>query len=118
MWKRAQALKSYFGLQTEYEHGVINHTEMYVNGQIHTNGLENFWSLLKRGLGGTYVSVEPFHLFRYLDEQVFRYNNRKDENRKPVSDAERFSRVVTGIVGKRLTYSELTDKEGAGTEAF
>src|SRR5438552_1908141 len=62
-------LRSYFGLQADYAHDVINHTEMYVNGQIHLNGLENFWSLLKRGLGGTYVSVEPFHLFRYVDEQ-------------------------------------------------
>src|SRR5581483_12282531 len=67
-------LKSYFGLCADYAHDVINHAEAYVNGQIHTNGLENFWSLLKRDLGGTYVSVEPFHLFRYVDEQAFRYN--------------------------------------------
>jgi hypothetical protein len=71
-------LRSYFSLQADYVHDVINHPDMYVNGQIHTNGLENFWSLLKRGLDGTYVSVEPFHLFRYVDEQAFRYNHRKD----------------------------------------
>ena len=73
-----------------------------MDGRIHTNGLENFWSLLKRGIGGTYVSVEPFHLFRYLDEQAFRYNTRK------LTDAERFSIAVSGIVGKRVTYDELT----------
>ena len=74
-----------------------------MNGQVHTNGCENFWSLLKRGLKGTYVSVEPFHLFRYLDEQAFRYNNRIDMN-----DSERFDLAVSQIVGKRLTYKELT----------
>jgi transposase-like protein len=95
-------LKSYDGLD-EYKHEVINHADTYVNGQIHTNGMENFWSLLKRGLKGTYVSVEPFHLFRYIDEQVFRYNNRKDMN-----DADRFDLAVSQIVGKRLTYKELT----------
>jgi transposase-like protein len=98
-------LKSYEGLD-EYTHQVINHAETYVNGQIHTNGMENFWSLLKRGLKGTYVSVEPFHLFRYVDEQVFRYNNRKD-----TTDAERFELLCTKITGKRLTYDELIAKE-------
>jgi transposase-like protein len=106
-------LKSYFGLGSDYEHDVINHAEMYVNGQIHTNGLENFWSLLKRGLGGTYVSVEPFHLFRYVDEQAFRYNHRKDAN-----DGERFIAAMKQIVGRRLTYKELTGKEGETAEAF
>ena len=72
------ALKSYSGLEARYAHGVIDHAVQYVDGKIHTNGLENFWSLLKRGISGTYVSVEPFHLFRYLDEQSFRYNNRKN----------------------------------------
>jgi transposase-like protein len=67
---------SYWGLNKEYAHGIVDHAKEYVNGQVHTNGLENFWSLVKRGLKGTYISVEPFHLFRYLDEQVFRYNNR------------------------------------------
>ena len=77
-----------------------------MDGVVHTNTLENFWSLLKRGIHGTYVSVEPFHLFRYLDEQAFRYNNRKDLN-----DSERLSLAVSQIVGKRLTYKELTGKE-------
>ena len=81
-----------------------------MDGQIHTNGLENFWSLLKRGLHGTYISVEPFHLFRYLDEQAWRYNHRKEMN-----DADRFSKVLTQITGKRLTYDELTGKEGETT---
>src|SRR6266849_6654975 len=73
------ALKSYEGLD-EFQHEVIDHAVAYVDGEIHTNGLENFWSLLKRSINGTYVSVEPFHLFRYLDEQAFRYNNRKGMN--------------------------------------
>ena len=95
------------GLSDEYVHQVINHAEKYVDGRVHTNGLENFWSLLKRGLGGTYVSVEPFHLYRYLDEQAFRYNNRKD-----MSNADRFALALSQIVGKRLTYAEVTDKVG------
>ncbi len=98
------ALKSYDGLAQEYAHGVIDHAEKYVDGQIHTNGLENFWSLLKRGINGTYISVEPFHLFRYLDEQAYRYNNRR------LTDAERFVTVMKQIVGKRLTFAELTGK--------
>jgi transposase-like protein len=89
----------------EYEHAMVNHMEAYVDGNVHTNGMENFWSLLKRTIGGTYVSVEPFHLFRYVDEQAFRYNNRN-----PMDDAERFSYVIRKIVGKRLTYAELTGK--------
>jgi transposase-like protein len=99
-------LKSYDGLETEYKHAVINHAVEYVNGNVHTNGMENFWSLLKRGLHGTYISVEPFHLFRYLDEQACRFNNRK------MDDAERFDVVVREIGGKRLTYKELTGKVG------
>lgn len=102
---------AYFDIGPEFAHDVINHAEAYANGQIHTNGLENFWSLLKRNLSGTYVSVEPFHLFRYLDEQAFRYNNRKDMN-----DADRFSKTLTQIVGKRLTYKELTGKDGQRNE--
>jgi transposase-like protein len=101
------ALKSYEGLD-EYQHEVIDHAVAYVNGECHTNGCENFWSLLKRTLGGTYVSVEPFHLFRYLDEQSFRYNNRKGMN-----DGQRFSMAVKQIVGKRLTWDQLTDKTEA-----
>ena len=79
------ALLSYEGLATEYAHKVVDHASQYVDGRVHTNWLENFWSLLKRGIAGTYVSVEPFHLFRYLDEQMFRFNNRKD-----LDDAGRF----------------------------
>ncbi len=100
------ALQSYSGLN-EFEHQVIDHAAAYVDGRIHTNGLENFWSLMKRGINGTYVSVEPFHLFRYLDEQSFRYNNRK------LTDGERFSIAVTGVVGKRVTFDELTGKTQA-----
>jgi transposase-like protein len=99
------ALKSYDGLSEEYAHQVIDHAVAYVDGQVHTNGCENFWSLLKRGLKGTYVSVEPFHLFRYVDEQAFRFNNRL-----PMEDSERFSFLVRKAVGKRLTYDELTGK--------
>lgn len=101
---------AYRGLETEYAHQVVDHAMKYVDGRVHTNGLENFWSLLKRGIAGTYVSVEPFHLFRYLDEQMFRFNNRKD-----IDDAGRFDMVVSQLVGKRLTFKELTGKDGAGT---
>ena len=90
---------------TEYEHAMVNHMEAYVDSNTHTNGMENFWSLVKRTIGGTYVSVEPFHLFRYVDEQAFRFNNRL-----PLSDADRFSYLVRKIVGQRLTYAELTGK--------
>lgn len=103
------ALKSYLGLDAEYVHNVIDHAECYAKGKVHTNGLENFWSLLKRSIKGTYVAVEPFHLFRYLDEQSFRYNRRKG------TDSERFLRVLDGTGGKRLTYNQLigeTDMEG------
>ncbi len=101
----------YDGLDSEYKHQVIDHAIAYVNGKIHTNGLENFWSLLKRGLNGTYVAVEPFHLFRYVDEQAFRYNNRNTP-KQPLNDADRFKRVLSQIVGKRLTYAEVTGKAG------
>jgi transposase-like protein len=110
------ALQSYNGLAREYAHKVVDHAEQYVDGQVHTNGLENFWSLLKRGISGTYVSVEPFHLFRYLDEQVFRYNNRGNRENK-VTDADRFNLAVSKIIGKRLTFASLTGKVGAA-EAF
>ncbi|MCC6153393.1 MAG: IS1595 family transposase [Candidatus Hydrogenedentes bacterium] len=99
------ALASYESLRDEYIHQTIDHAKAYVSGQIHTNGLENFWSLLKRGIKGTYVSVEPFHLFRYLDEQAYRYNKRK------LNDRQRFVEAVRGIIGKRLTYSALTAQE-------
>lgn len=105
--------QSYYRLaDKEYTHQVVNHLQKYVDGQVHTNGLENFWALLKRGLGGTYVSVEPFHLFRYVDEQVFRYNNRATKD-NPLNDADRFHLAVSQIVGKRLTYDELTGKNAA-----
>jgi transposase-like protein len=95
------AHKSYAGLGADYIHQVIDHAEKYVDGQIHTNGIENFWSLLKRGIRGTYVSVEPFHLFRYLDEQTFRFNERKK------TDGQRFLEVISLIQGKRLEYKQL-----------
>jgi transposase-like protein len=103
------ALKSYDGLN-EFQHQVIDHAEAYVNGNIHKNGPENFWSLLKRSIHGTYVSVEPFHLFRYIDEQAFRYNNRN------MTDIQRFVFVMRHIVGRRLTYKQLTGKIGVEDE--
>jgi transposase-like protein len=90
-----------------YIHETVNHAETYVNGEVHTNSLENFWSLMKRNLSGTYVAVEPFHLDRYLDEQIFRFNNRKNK-----SDADRFSKALSQVVNRRLTYAEVTGKVG------
>jgi transposase-like protein len=101
---------SYWRMDNEYAHEIVNHAEAYVVGNVHTNGLENFWSLLKRGLSGTYISVEPFHLFRYIDEQAFRFNNRNGMN-----DGDRFNEVMKQIVGKRLTYAELTGEMEEGT---
>jgi ISXO2-like transposase domain len=100
---------SYWGLDKEYIHKIVDHAERYVDGQVHTNSLENFWSLLKRGLKGTYVAVEPFHLFRYLDEQCFRFNNRATKE-NPLNDADRFHLAMSQIVGKRLTFAEVTGK--------
>jgi transposase-like protein len=97
-------LHSYQRLADEYTHNVINHAECYAQGHVHTNGLENFWSLLKRGIRGTYVTVEPFHLFRYLDEQAFRFNERKD------NDQGRFIKAVSGALGKGLKYAKLLGK--------
>ena len=97
----SDAYRSYILLREEYQHMFIDHAEKYVEGQVHTNGLENFWSLLKRAIRGTYVAVEPFHLFRYIDEQAFRFNNRE------TVDGSRFERVSGGIVGKRLMYKDL-----------
>lgn len=88
-----------------FQHQVVDHAVEYVRGNVHTNSLENYWSLLKRTIKGTYVSVEPFHLFRYLDEQAFRYNWRR------ASDSDRFGIALSWVVGKRLTYSGLTGKE-------
>ena len=89
------------GTAREYIHQVIDHAIAYADGQVHTNNCENFWSLLKRGINGTYVSVEPFHLFRYVDEQAFRFNKRKG------TDGQRFMELVSMITGKRLEYKTL-----------
>lgn len=99
------ALLSYRNLDLYYQHKVIDHAEKYVDGQIHTNGCENYWSLLKRAISGTYVSVEPFHLFRYLDEQAFRFNERVG------SDADRFIRTLAHVTGRRVTYDALTGRQ-------
>jgi transposase-like protein len=113
-----------WAISDDYAHKVVNHLEKYVDGAVHTQGIENFWSCLKRGLSGTYVSVEPFHLFRYVDEQAFRFNHRKDENGNKIPDAVRFAEAMRRIVGHRLTYAQLTGKNesprqpetGTGTE--
>ncbi len=104
------ALKSYDGVDDEYTHHVINHAECYAKGRVHINGMENFWALLKRAIKGTYVSVEPFHLFRYLDEQAFRFNERADKD----GDKGRFLKAIVGIIGKRLTYKRLIGQDGGG----
>jgi transposase-like protein len=96
--------RAYAILAHDYEHETVDHAERYVDGKVHTNSLENFWSLLKRGLHGTYVSVEPFHLFRYLDERVFTYNL------YDATDYGRFRAVLRRVAGRRLTYAELTGK--------
>jgi hypothetical protein len=100
------ALKSYNKLADEYVHHVIDHAEVYAKGHVHTNGLENFWSLLKRSIKGTYVNVEPFHLFRYLDEQAFRFNERGD------CDSGRFVKALRGITGKGIRYAKLIGGDG------
>lgn len=94
---------------TEFKHEVVDHAVEYVRGKVHTNGCENFWSLVKRCLYGTYVSVEPFHLFRYVDEQSFRFNNRR------MTDADRFDLAVRGVFGKRVMYDQLTGKAAEAT---
>jgi transposase-like protein len=98
----------------DFVHDTVNHMQEYVRGEVHTQGIENFWSLLKRGLKGTYVAVEPFHLDRYVDEQVFRYNNRATKD-NPLTDADRFMLAVSQLAGKRITYAELTGKVGETT---
>ena len=100
---------AYDKLGESFVHEIVNKTESYVRGRVHVNGMENFWSLMKRGLKGTYVAVEPFHLERYVDEQAFRYNNRATKD-NPLNDADRFKMALRQIVGKRLTYAELTGK--------
>ena len=104
-------LHGYWGLNEQYKHQIIDHALKYVDGRVHTNGMENFWSLLKRGLKGTYVAVEPFHLFRYVDEQVFRYNHRGSKD-APMTDGDRFQLALSQIAGKRLTFAEVTGKVG------
>lgn len=99
---------SYNGLNRDYVHEAIDHAKEYVRGNVHTNGLENFWNLLKRTIRGTYVSVEPFHLFRYLDEQAFRFNEREN------TDSGRFLKGIMGIIGKRLQFATLIGVEGSG----
>jgi len=105
------SLRSYIGLGKDYLHEVIDHAECYAIGKVHTNGLENFWSLLKRSLKGTYISIEPFHMFRYLDEQAWRYNNRATKEQF-IGDGDRFRTAISQIVGKRLTFAEVTGKVG------
>ena len=106
------SLPAYTGLRADYTLETVNHSaEEYVRGRVHNNGMENFWSLLKRTFGGTYVSVEPFHLSRYLDEQAWRFNERK------LDDGQRFRKLASAIVGLRLTWKELTGYEDAGAAA-
>jgi transposase-like protein len=101
----------YDGLSEQYIHEVINHADAYVRGHVSTNGIENFWSLLKRSLSGTYVSVEPFHLFRYIDEQAWRFNNRGGKTKETkTTDAQRFEMALAQVAGKRLTFEQLTGK--------
>jgi transposase-like protein len=96
------AAYAYTGLDFDYDHRVVDHAVQYVDGDVHTNYMENFWALLKRGLHGTYISVQPFHLFRYLDERVFTFNMRE------LTDLGRFTLVLQAVAGRRLTYAELT----------
>jgi transposase-like protein len=93
--------------EKDFVHEAVNHLEEYVRGNVHTNGIENFWSLLKRTLKGTYVAVEPFHLDRYATEQVFRFNNRATKD-NPLTDEDRFTLAMHQAVGRRLTYTQLT----------
>jgi hypothetical protein len=97
-------------LHSRFVHDVVNHAVEYVKGNVHTNSIENFWSLLKRGLKGTYVAVEPFHLTKYIDEQVFRFNNRATKD-NPLNDHDRFALAMSQVAGHRLTYAELTGKD-------
>ncbi|MGA8618041.1 MAG: IS1595 family transposase [Candidatus Sulfotelmatobacter sp.] len=100
----------YDDLRSRFVHEVVNKTDTYVRGQVHVNGMENFWALLKRGLKGTYVAVEPYHLERYVDEQVFRFNNRATKD-NPLKDSDRFLLALSQVSGKRLTFAELTGKD-------
>jgi transposase-like protein len=104
---------AYMAVDQDYVHKVINHLQHYVDGTVHTNGIENFWSLLKRQLHGTYISVEPFHLFRYVDEQAFRFNTRKNDFGAKISDSSRFAEAMSRVGGHRLTYAQLTGKQSS-----
>ena len=99
----------------EFIHDTVSHVNEYVRGNVHTQGIENFWSLLKRSLRGTYVAVEPFHLDAYVQEQCFRFNNRSTKD-NPLTDADRFMLAVSQVAGKRLTYAELTGKVTGASE--
>ncbi len=101
-----------FALADKFVHGVVDHTKEYVRGAVHTQGIDNFWSLLKRMLRGTYIAVEPFHLDRYCDEQAFRYN-RRGSKKEPIHDGQRFGMLLCNVTGKRIQYKELTGKDGA-----
>jgi len=102
----------YYSLaERDFIHETVNHLEEYVRGEVHTNGIENFWSLLKRSLKGTYVAVEPYHLDRYVSEQVFRFNNRSTKD-NPLTDSDRFALAISQVADKRLTYAEVTGKVG------
>lgn len=94
---------SYYKLSEYYQHGWVDHKNDYVIGRAHTNTLENFWSLFKRSVKGTYIQIAPFHIDRYLTEQIFRYNTRK------LNDGERFVKALQMIFDKRLTYDKLTE---------
>jgi transposase-like protein len=101
---------AYETLKSQYVHETVNHIDSYVRGNVHTNCLENFWSLTKRNLAGTYVAVEPFHLDRYLDEMMFRFNTSKTKN-----DSQRFTKLMSQVAGRRLTYADLTGGTGSAT---
>src|SRR6266542_550112 len=103
------SLQSYRNLSARYAHENIDHSREWAKGRVHTNGLENFWSVLKRGIKGTYISIDPFHAFRYVGEQSFRFNLRQ------LTDGERFKNVARDIVGKRLTYRALIGADLATT---
>ena len=103
--------RSYWMARDQLIHSVIDHTKMYVKGHVHTQGIENFWSLLKRALRGTYICASAYHLHRYVDEQSYRYNERRDAR----GDSGRFMTALRGIVGKRLTYGDLTTDAGFAT---
>lgn len=103
--------RAYQEMRREYKHAYVNHMLTYVRGAVHSNGVENFWSLLKRTLKGTYISVDPAHLHAYCDEQSFRFNERK------LTDGQRFRSVVAATKGKRLRYKELTGHDEAALPA-